>query len=77
MEKTKTSLFENGSTAYKIVLPETKSKELMFAAEELQYFFKLITDADLPVINEAEVTDTKGKYLSVGETKIAKECGVD
>ncbi len=72
-----TYLVEDGRTSYQIVLPETKTKELEFAAEELQYFFKLITGTDLTVISELEVTDTKGKYLSIGETKIAKESGVD
>ena len=77
MKTTKTVLFENGNTSYQIVLPETRTEELTFAAKELQYFFKLITNVELNVIGEEEVVDTKGKYFSIGETKIAKESGVD
>ena len=74
---TNTYLSKNGYTSYKIVLPETASSTLTFAAEELQYFFNLATDANLTVISEAEVADTKGKYLSIGETKIAEEAAPD
>ncbi len=72
-----TVLSENGRTAYQIVLPEKKTKELTFAAEELQYFFRLITGADIGVIEESKISDTKGKYLSIGETVIAKETQID
>ena len=74
---TNTYLSKNGYTSYKIVLPETASSTLTFAAEELQYFFNLATDANLTVISEAEVTDTKGKYLSIGETKITEDADPD
>lgn len=70
-------LCKNEYTSYQIVLPETKTEELTFAAEELQYFFHLITGATINVISELEINDTKGKYLSIGETVIAKEADVD
>ncbi len=74
---TNSYLAKNGYTAYQIVLPETVSKELEFAAEELQYFFNLITEAKIGVIRESQVSETDGKYLSIGETKIAKAAAAD
>ncbi len=72
-----TYLIKNGYTPYKVVLPQEMSTDLEAARNELLYFFELSTGITLDVISEAEVGDVKGKYLSLGETKIAKAAGVD
>ena len=72
-----TYLVKNGVSPYKIVVPNDPSTELSFAANELQYFFSLSTGIELPIIEEKAISDTEGKYLSIGDTKIAKEAEVD
>jgi len=72
----KTYLLKNGKSGYKIVIPEPPADYMKFVAGELQYFFKLSTGVELPIISEAAVTDTKGKYLSLGNTKILRGSGL-
>jgi len=77
IKTTETYLVKNGVSPYSIVLPEETSEDLNFAAEELQYFFSLSTGYELEVISETQVSDVKGKYLSIGDTNIAEASGVD
>ena len=70
-------LVKNGVSPYKIVVPENASNDVKIAADELQYFFSLPTGVELPIVSEAVIgSDTKGKYLSVGDTIIAREAGL-
>ena len=71
-----TDLVKNGISPYKIVLPEGASKRLQFAANELQYFFSLSTGVTLPIVGDNTVTDAKGMYLSLGDTKISRAAGL-
>lgn len=49
------NLADSGKSAYKIVLPNQPSQIQQTAADELQSFFKQVTDVELPIIKEADV----------------------
>ncbi len=76
VEYSDTYLVKNGVSPYQIVIPTGASDKLKTAAQELQYFFSLSTDIQLPIIEDEKVTDTKGKYLSIGETSIMEDSGI-
>lgn len=77
VKTTETALLRNGISPYRIVVPDNASSDVKFAAEELQYFFSLPTGITLPIIPDSYVgEDTKGKYLSVGATSIARAAGL-
>ncbi len=72
VERTDHTLVENGASAYKIVIPDSASDRVEFAAEELQYFFSLATGVTLPIVSDRTVSDVDGKYLSVGDTRVSR-----
>ncbi len=74
---TETMLYHNGVSPYSIVLPEKPSSTLTLAAEELQYFFELASGCKLDIIQDSAVTDTDGKYLSIGKTRIFEASGME
>lgn len=68
---TDTILAENGSSAYKIVLPLVYSYTEGYAAQELQEIFHEATGVTLPIVSDSGlVTDNTGYYLSVGNTAL-------
>ncbi len=70
-------LYENNSSEYKIVLPKESTEWEQFAADELQLFFKQATSFELPIITDAGLEfSEEDKFLSVGETSLYEESGV-
>lgn len=57
---------EDGQPLVNIVVGEDVSKEVLFAAEELQTYIKKISDADLKIIHDKE--DISGKNIYVGNS---------
>ncbi len=74
----KTYFVENGITEYKVVIPSSEyvqydyreTGHLDLAASEVKTFLKEITGADIEIIDDTDITDYKGKYLSIGPTSI-------
>ncbi len=69
-------IVKNGTTPYKIVVPQAATDAELFAAEELQYFFELSTKKNLPIVTDEGIADKDGRYLSVGKTTIAEAAGL-
>lgn len=70
-------LAENGSTEYKIVVPEVMQDKELVARDELVEFLRKSTGAEFPVISDRDLTfNAEDKYLSVGATEILATSGV-
>ena len=67
---TDVSIVENGVSEYKIVTPEESGYYLSYAAKELQKYIKNAAGVKLDIVSDKDVTDTAGKYISLGETKL-------
>jgi len=63
-------LVRNGKSGYQIVIPEKPDSLELKAAKELQHYFELIGDLQLPVIQEGSEKLNKGIY--VGKTTLTK-----
>ena len=74
---TDTWLVKNGVSPYTIVVEENPSADLQFAVSEMQYFFNLATGATLECIVDSQVSNLQGKYISLGDTKIAEAAEID
>lgn len=74
-EATDFKLVDNGSSSYKIVLPKEATEFTQFAAEELQYFMKEATGAELAVVSEDEASNADA-IISIGATSVANAGGV-
>ena len=59
-------LVEQGTSEYVILLPESPTENEYMAANELTYFMKAATKAELTVTHESEysVSDKKGREIS-------------
>lgn len=74
---TQTSLIENGSTDYKIVVNETDGTMSNYAASEINYFFSLASGLEFEKVTDEDLTyDANAKYLSIGDTALATAAGV-
>ncbi len=70
-------LVENGSSVYKIVVPDQADETIDFAATELQTIFEKSTGVTLPILYSQTVgTDLSGHYLSIGETDLKEAANV-
>lgn len=70
-------LVESGVSEYVVVLPAEPEQNEYTAAEELQYFIKEATGAQLNVVEEDEYTVSAGaSVISIGDTAYAEEKGV-
>lgn len=65
---------KEGASDYVILTPENPTENETFAAEELQLFVEKASGAKLSI--EKEGSNQPDKFLSVGETKAAKDAGV-
>ncbi|MBQ8658348.1 MAG: DUF4838 domain-containing protein [Clostridia bacterium] len=75
--ETNFDMVKNGSSEYKIVLPNGASETLNFAATELQLFFKEATGVTLPIVSDASVTYSQSaKVISLGETTLFEAAGL-
>ena len=70
-------LVKDGKTNYSIVIPEDAGKYVIFAAEELRDLFKRSTGIKLDIVTENASMNTSGYYLSLGETILQKQTGVE
>lgn len=72
-------IVKNGSTEYRLVLPETQDEFLTVAEEEFVFFFEQATGIKIPVIKESGdgLTHSKeAKYISIGNTKLLASAGL-
>lgn len=73
-EFTSHDFLKEGTSDYVILTPEKPTENETFAAEELQLFIEKASGAKLSI--EKEGSNQPDKFLSVGETKAAKDAGV-
>ncbi len=67
----------DGTTDYKVVVPESMQKKEIVARNELVEFIKRATGVELTVINDNGLSfDPSEKYISVGNTEILRSSGV-
>lgn len=77
LQETEIDLVKNGESPYRIVIPDTASDIIAFAASELELNFKESTGITLPIVTSAEAgSDLKGYNLSLGETALAAKANV-
>lgn len=70
-------LFKDGTSQYKIVVPENAEQEEVHAAEELQLFFNEATGVKPEIITDKGLSYSESvRYLSVGETNLSEDAGV-
>lgn len=70
-------LVENGSSNYKIVLPDNADETIEFAATELKTIFQKSTGVTLPILYSQSVgDDLTGHYLSIGETALKSKAKI-
>lgn len=68
---------ENGVSDYKIVIPANCNEETSFASTEFKQFFYELTDANLPIVEDSNLTYSEEvKYVSIGETSLSKSAGI-
>ncbi|MBQ8374851.1 MAG: DUF4838 domain-containing protein [Clostridia bacterium] len=71
-------LLQDGRTDYTVVIPENAGETVLFAKDELLYFFKEATGVTLPVKTDAGLTFSESdKYISIGKTTLEEQAGVD
>ena len=68
--ETEKIISNNGSTDYKILLPEGASDALVTAANELKFFFSEATNTDLSITTD---WSKSGKYFSLGKTSLVNQ----
>ncbi|MBR5759319.1 MAG: DUF4838 domain-containing protein [Thermoguttaceae bacterium] len=67
-------LAASGNSDYKIVLPTEPSPVQTSAANELQSYFKQVTDAELPIVSETDVNWNKDvKAFIIGPGKLSQQ----
>ncbi len=77
VEYTDFRLADKGRSDYTVVLPEKASDLESFAAEELVRLFKEATGVELPVVSDSGLTfDENAKYISIGETTLKEDSGL-
>lgn len=70
-------MVKDGQTEYTVVVPETASETVSFAAQELQYFFKEVTDIEISVKKDSDISSADaGKYISLGKTKLLADAEI-
>ena len=71
-------ILQNGTTDYTVVIPENAGETVLYAKDELLYFFKEATGITLPCKTDAGLTyQENDKYISVGRTVLVEQAGVD
>lgn len=77
-EDTSVVLAQNGATEYSIVISASASWEVQQGANELALFFKEATGAMLPTLKDTGLRfDQTKKYISLGETTVSADCGLE
>ena len=70
-------LVKSGQSDYKILLSNQATDTEKYASGELVSFFEQATGVTLPIVTDATDVDKNGKYLSIGDTKLFEESGMD
>lgn len=70
IDETEIDFIKDGASDYVIVCPTEATGNETFAAEELKYFIKGASGAELSIVNESENME-EGKYIYVGATNAA------
>lgn len=71
-------LAEKGKSEYSVIIPENASEYETFAAEELHDLFLEATGAELAIYSDNGRTfSDSAKYISISDTKVFKESGVE
>lgn len=71
-------IVDHGESEYKIVYSVDASASQLYAASELAQFISKSTSVNVPVYADAAVQyDENGKYISVGDTKLLKQAGIE
>lgn len=77
IEYSSTILATEKKSDYVIVIPESPSEYIQFAATELQTLFCEATGVELPILtDENAVVAADGKYISVGRNKLQAESSI-
>lgn len=77
LEKSGYKLVDNSVSEYTVVLPSEPTSNEYTAAEELCYFMKEATQANLTVVQEGSYTvSTSAPIISIGDTQYADSKGV-
>lgn len=76
--ETDSYLFRNGTSEYKIVIPENTSLETSYARTELVNLFREATGITLPVITDKDLKhEAKNKYISLGRNNLFATSGLE
>ncbi|MBQ4269977.1 MAG: hypothetical protein IJB97_10065, partial [Clostridia bacterium] len=72
------TLCENGTSAYKVVVPVDATVSVNWAANELVTYIERSTGVRLPIVSDVTVTafNTAEKYISLGGTELFENSGV-
>lgn len=76
IQDTAFDLVKGGQSDYKILLPADSTDTEKYASGELVTFFKQATGITLPVVTDETEVDKNGKYLSIGDTALFEESGM-
>lgn len=78
VETTENMIVDNGSSAYKIVLPANADEKTVKAASEFDLFFREATDIKLEVITDDQaVWSDSAKYISLGNTSLLDDAQIE
>lgn len=77
IKETNQKFVANGSTEYKILIPADAKEKTKYAAEELAYYIKQSTGANLEIEKDDSVMafNENSKYVSIGDTRLREQCG--
>ena len=73
-------LVQNGTSEYRLVLPENADAYTTFAKDEFVYFFEEATNITLPTVTESGeglAHSKTAKYISLGNTKMLESAGLE
>ena len=77
IEKPISKLAEGGSSEYKIVIPAEAEAVEEYAASEFQKYVLTSSNANLPIVTDADSPVNGGKFISIGNTSLFKELNID
>ena len=71
-------LAQNGSSRYKIVIPEDAAEVVSTGANEIATYIKLSTGAEIPVVKDSTIDDHSDSdcIISIGETWMKQNSGI-
>lgn len=71
-------LADNGTTGYRVVIPDDASACIEYAAQEMVSFVFQSTSASMPVIRDSVAAfDEKNSYISIGKTSLLEQADFD